>query len=93
MAETRPVQHLIIAKISKTFAFGGTVELAFKGRFPWNEKSFYETPSYYYQSRSLTSPARVAVTFLQKFGKKRVRGADKRSNVRFNSRLAEGSNR
>ena len=93
MAETRPVQHLVFATISKTFAFGGTLELGYSGQFPWKDKSFYETPSYYYQSRNLTEPTRVVVTFSQKFGKKRVRGAAKRSNARFNSRLAEGSNR
>ena len=87
MAETRPVKHLIFATISKTFAFGGTLELGFSGQFPWKEKSFYETLSYYYQSRSLTSPAKVTVTFSQKFGKKRVRGADKRSNTKFDSRM------
>ncbi len=88
MAETRPVKHLIIAKISKTFAFGGSLALAYSGHFPWKDNSFYETPSYYYQSRILASPAKVSLTFSQTFGKKRVRGADKRSNSKFTSRMA-----
>ena len=89
MAETRPVKHLVFATLSKTFSFGGTLELGFSGTFPWKEKSFYETPSYYYQSRSLTSPTKFVITFSQKFGKKRVRGADKRSNSKFDSRMAD----
>ncbi len=93
MAETRPVQHILTATISKTFAFGGTVEFGYSDLFPWKEKSFYETPSYYYQSRNLTSPTQFTVCFSQKFGKKRVRGAAKRSNVKFNSRMADDGNK
>ncbi len=91
MAEARPAKHIIAAKISKTFAFGGTLEIGYGDEFPRKYKCSYETPSYYYQSRSLTSSARVSVSFSQKFGKKRVRGAAKRSNFKFESRMDDDS--
>ena len=85
-AETRPVKHTVIASLSKTFGFGGTVSLGFTGTFPWKDKTFYDTSSYYYQSRDLTSPTRISISFSQEFGKKRVHGAEGRSNSRFDSR-------
>lgn len=85
-AETRPVKHILTGVISKKFAFGGTVALGFTGTFPWKNKTFYDTSSYYYQSRDLTSPTNISISFSQEFGKKRVRGAEGRSNSRFDSR-------
>ena len=85
-AEMRPVKHIVSAYLSKRFGFGGSVILCFSGTFPWKDKKFYDTSSYYYQSRDLTSPTRISISFSQEFGKKRVRGAEGRSNSRFDSR-------
>lgn len=85
-SETRPAKHMVSLSVSKSFGFGGSVSLDFSGVFPWKDKTFYETSTYYYQSRNLTSPTCVSVFFRQKFGKKRVRGARVRKDSAFEAR-------
>ncbi len=85
-SETRPAKHIVSLSVSKSFRFGGSVSLDFSGTFPWKDKTFYENSTYYYQTRNLTSPTSVAITFQQRFGKKRVRGASVRSDHAFEAR-------
>lgn len=86
-SETRPADHYVTMSISKAFGFGGTVELYFRGTFPWKDKTFYETSTYYRQSRNLTSPTVFGISFMQRFGKKRVRGAEEREKSKFENRM------
>ncbi len=85
-SETRPAKHIVSLSVSKSFGFGGAVELDFSGVFPWKDKTFYENSTYYYQTRNLTSPTTFTLTFQQRFGKKRVRGANGRSDSAFEAR-------
>lgn len=84
--QTEPARHGLTIVLDKTFDFGGTVEAGFIGSFPWKDKTFYETSSYYYQSRSLTSPAIFIVGYMHRFGKKHVRGANQRGSSKFANR-------
>ena len=85
-SETRPAKHVVSLSVSKSFGFGGAVSLDFSGIFPWKDKTFYKTSTYYYQTRNLTSPTTFSITFQQRFGKKRVRGANGRSDSAFEAR-------
>lgn len=86
-SETRPVSHYVSASLSKSFGFGGTLSLGFTYAFPWKDKTFYDTSTYYRQSRNLTSPMTFTIGFSQEFGKKRVRGASERGSSKFEQRM------
>ena len=85
-SETRPAKHIVSLSVSKSFGFGGSVSLDFSGTFPWKDKTFYDNSTYYYQTRSLTSPTTFVITFQQRLGKERVRGASVRSDSGFEAR-------
>ncbi len=79
--------HYLSATLWKKFKWNGHLEIGYSTTLPSTLMQSYDTPNYRYVSRSLGAQAAVSVTYVQRFGKKKIKEAKGHSGNSFSGRM------
>ena len=74
-------KHLLGATFSKDFRFGGSLSISAFNLLNYRPSYHYNTPSWSFSEAPRTNNISIMVSYTQRFGRSRVRGAVDRSST------------